>query len=254
MRKTGNPAQRAAQKAGPPRGHWVSDRDADPARGGGTAKRSKKAHFLEPYRLCEARRAALLELLAGHAVGDPESRDLFAAAVEYGIASCRAGSRTTLPRPEAVPERVDPEGTLGALAEAARLLAERLKALGEQERGAILNRLGASDPFGRVHDTAYLDAVGREVSRVAEAATASLEAAPPAPDKGPGRGRPTVPVADAARRLILRVADAYEDCFEAKVQPETGPAFVPVLRLLGEEAGIAVPSDPASLQEVLRRR
>ncbi|MCG6898204.1 MAG: hypothetical protein LJE60_14030 [Thiocapsa sp.] len=255
MRKTGTITQTVAEKASPARGHWLRNADPDPLKSTGrsTTTRTKKAHFLEPYRLSKAQRASLLELLASHSVGDRESRELFAAAVEYGIASCRA----SLPEPPGEPDRAPPvakrEGLLGALAESARLLAERLNGLEELEREAILSRLQSSDPFERAHDTTYLAAVSREARRIAEAAVAALEAGAPAPVRRAGTSRAAGPSSDTARRLILRVADAYEDCFEAQARTEPDSAFVPVLRLLAEEAGIEIPSNPASLQAVLQR-
>ena len=78
------------ENEGKGRRYWVRAHPSEPkALAEGAPKRAPKARFLEPYRLSEERRGALLDCLIAAGVGDPESRDLFATAVEYDIASFR---------------------------------------------------------------------------------------------------------------------------------------------------------------------
>ena len=135
------------------------------------------------------------------------------------------------------------------------MLARGLDALDTPSRDAIAGRLRASDPFDRLHDHAYLDAVRREVARIAEAAFALLDTAPAStPVLAPASvesSRPDDPIGETARRLARRIADAYESCFETKVETAAGSPFIPVLRLVAAEAGIAMPAEDTRLCDVL---
>lgn len=281
MRKSGIPTPTPGRQSSPPRSHRMRNAEAEPpdAPPQNALKRTKKAHFLEPYRLSESGRAALLACLSDQSVGDPESRELFAAAVEYGIASCRASTKdprtpakveTATAAPAAKPaERPATEPTpnpsepLSALAETARLLVRGLGALDEPSRETITCRLRRSDPFGRVHDQTYLDAVCREVERIAGAASALLDTPPASPlalqpvspsaatTAAAAPPHPDDPLGETARRLVRRIADAYEACFETKAETGAGYPFIPVLRLIAEDAGIALPAEDTRLHAVL---
>ncbi|WP_296699521.1 hypothetical protein [Thiocapsa sp. UBA6158] len=283
MRKSSIPTPTPGRKSSPPRSRSLRNPQAEPpdAPPRNALKRTKKAHFLEPYRLSESGRAALLACLTEQAVGDPESRELFAAAVEYGIASCRASTKETRApaqpavasephaRPSAQPAAnpaaeptPNPSAPHSILAETARLLVREIGVLDNRSREAITGRLRASDPFDRVHDQAYLDAVCREVERIAEAASVLL-AAPPLPPPvslpespaaatpAPAAAHPDDPIGETARRLVRRIADAYEACFETKAETGAGDPFIPILRLIAAEAGIALPAQDARLLAVL---
>ncbi|SDX28101.1 hypothetical protein [Thiocapsa roseopersicina] len=283
MRKSSIPTPTPGRKSSPPRSLSLRNPQAEPpdAPPQNALKRAKKAHFLEPYRLSEPGRAALLACLTEQAVGDPESRELFAAAVEYGIASCRAPTKETRAaaqpaiasapdaRPTAQPSAnpaaeptPNPSAPHSALAETARLLVREIGALDDRSREAITGRLRASDPFDRVHDQAYLDALCREVERIAEAASFLLDAqlgSPPvassaATSAPAAAAHPDDPIGETARRLVRRIADAYEACFETKAETGTGYPFIPVLRLIAEDAGIALPAEDARLLAVLPQR
>ena len=280
MRKSSIPTPTPGRKSSPPRSRSLRNPQAEPpdAPPQNALKRTKRAHFLEPYRLSEPGRAALLACLTEQAVGDPESRELFAAAVEYGIASCRASTKDTRAsaqpaaasepeeRPTAQPAATpDPSAPHSTLAETARLLVREIRALDERSREAITGGLRASDPFDRVHDQAYLDALCREVERIAEAASVSLAAAPVPPPvsplespaattSAPAAAHPDDPIGETAHRLARRIADAYEACFETKVETSTGYPFIPVLRLIAEDAGIALPAEDNRLLAVLPQR
>jgi hypothetical protein len=272
MQKSGIPTRPTGRPGRLPRNPGVrrADPDPPPSPPRNALKRTKKAHFLEPYRLSDKTRAALLDYLSTRGVGDPESRELFAAAVEYGIASSRPTAKDA-PAPneqpvatDAPPPAVDPPRPVSPIAETARLLVQGLDALDARSREAITERLRLSDPFDRIHDSAYLDAIRRELERIAQAAAAALDAAPaarqearsePTPAKALAHAkRPEDPIGAATRRLVLRVADAYEACFETKVETSSESAFVPVLRLISAEAEIPMPADDGPIGAILAGR
>lgn len=273
----------------------IETQEGKPGRGGNSAatdpppnalKRIKKTHFLEPYRLCATARTALLSCLADQNVGDPESRDLFAAAVEYAIAGCRVSTRAARgapdqPAPVPAPIKADsaatppaepaiePAAPISPITEAARLFLKHLTELDQPARAALAAQLRASDPFNRAHDQAYLDAVSHEVERIAEAACAQPDPAlsarhpqaqvtpsgktkPRSPDEPRNAPRNAQP-SDTARRLILSIAHAYEACLEVTAEANPGSPFVVVLRLLAADASIALPQSEAQIAEVLKR-
>jgi hypothetical protein len=152
------------------RSYWVrnilaSARDntpepSPPAKGSSKSPTTRK-RFVEPYRLSDEQRAAMLAPLAERGIGDPESRELFAAALAYDLATCYELTVVNADQPDAqalyeVAERptgraparsqtrkaapgTDPDSAQAAadpalveLAEAARSLTRRLEALGRR--------------------------------------------------------------------------------------------------------------------------
>lgn len=265
MRKTAAETPTADRKGPPPRGHWVRGSDSEPSEPAvrNALRRTKKASFIEPDRLSETARAALLARLSELKLGDQDSRELFAAAVEYAIASSRgAAAETPAPTPAApTPAAVAtsrlaiPAGPLQELAQTAALLAGHLSRLDTQTCEALLTQLQQSDLFGRAHDQAYLETVAREIRRIGEASAAVPQAQPAAATAK--ASRPEASRAQAgkrAARLVQRVADAYESCFETRVTEVTGEVFIPVIRMIGAEAGIELSPEDAQLMTLLRGR
>lgn len=263
MRKSGIRTPTSTHPGAPPRSPRIRTTDTGPAEPAprNALKRVKKAHFLEPYRLSDAGRTALLDCLTEHAIGDTESRDLFAAAVEYGIARCRSTAKAPARQPVAdttastpAPSPAPPQARPSTLAETAGRVARLLSDLDDPTRRAMAERLRQTDPFDRAHDKAYFDAISRELERIAEAASA-LPDTTPAPTPAPVQTKPPAdPLDDAARRLILRIADAYEACFETKVEPRPGTPFLTITRLIAKDAEIPMPEDDAELTAVMNSR
>ena len=226
------PPQSATQRAHSGRSYWVrnipgaGDPDAtaqshaglghpeppgihasppSPARG--MPKAIPKKRFVEPYRLSDEQRDAMLAPLAERGLGDAESRGLFAAALAYDIATCYelttaqpAPEQTPEPTPAPVPDaspkvlqavaqsgarpgrgkgrapRAEPEvlptvpPALAELAEAARTLSGRLQALDAEYRTRLFQALHQGDRFQRGYDDAYLLALTGELARLAEGA------------------------------------------------------------------------------------
>lgn len=234
----------------------------------GSGKRPPKARFLEPYRLSEERRTALIRLLAEGGVGDGESRELFASAIEYDIANARqtltreppvAAEEPPRPAaaaqaaPEASPRLAEAAPALPVdLGDAALRLAERIAGLDGAQRAAIAESLQGQDPFRRSYDGAYLDALCLELTRLAHAVAGQDQ--PPPPETAPVPPPPAVdpPLGEAARRFLRRVARVYEEVLESRAEPQSGGTFGAALGLVSEEAGLALPQDPARLSEAFR--
>lgn len=224
----------------------------------GSGKRPPKARFLEPYRLSEERRAALIQLLAEGGVGDGESRELFASAVEYDIANARQALTREPPAavgdppmPAAAPQPAL-EPLPADLAYTARSLAERIAGLEGPLRNAIAESLQGQDRFRRTYDGAYLDALCVELTRLADAVASQGQPPPPAitPALFPPAADP--PLGEGARRFLRRVARVYEEVLESRADPGSGGTFGAVLVLVSEEAGILLPRDAATLAEALQ--
>ncbi len=206
------------------RRYWVHTTPGTPRKppAEGEPKRPAKARFLEPYHISEARRDELIELLATAGVGDPESRDLFVAAIEYDIASLRRSPRAQTPAPAPVavlepqpvaasepapettpapvpapeqggrPETLDgaPDVLLERIAAGARELASQLEALEPEPLGRVATALQDADPFRRVHTADYFRALEQELARLALAISGMPGAA--GPIQGPEPGPPAV--------------------------------------------------------------
>lgn len=268
MRKAATDSAMPAKEASGRR-YWVRAAPgavkAGAAEAGG--KRPIKTRFLEPYHLSVEHRQVLLEGLAKAQVGDPESRDLFASAIEYDIANARQAALHDEPpsAPETQPEvtesaaeqseaaqRVPQHAELGDLGAKARSLAEQIGALEEGARTALGAELRSADLFQRGYDGAYLEALCTELRRIAGAA-ASVPAAAPSEVLAPAPPPPP-PLSAAARRFLRRVARVYEEVLESKASLLPGGPFLEALRLIAQEAGIRLGEDPGAVAAVLEER
>jgi hypothetical protein len=275
MRKTGSRIPRPVAATSPPPARIPEPRATRPGRVSKSLERPKKAHFLEPYRLSKTGRDRLIECLRNQGIGDRESRDLFAAAVEYGIARVRPGQRAATtasegatapsapvdadpaPAPAPSDERPVASPPLAELALAARGLAAALDGLPPSDLETLVDRLSAADPFDRAHDRAFLLAVQREIERIAAAASAHVESSKPSAP--PARTEPTAPAKPAAsdalqtvrKRLIRQILDAYQACFELKPSPDPTSPLLPVLRIVADEARIDLPPADRAVAELL---
>jgi len=235
---------------------------APPAEVGG--KRPPKTRFLEPYHLSGDHRAALLERLAAAGVGDAESRDLFASAIEYDIANARQAGvqdETLLP-PQAAVADPAPEATiaedktgLAELAASARSVADHIGGMDETARAALGAALRATDPFQRGYDAGYFVALCTEFRRMAGAA-ANLPAAGPAADLKPELppAPPEPPMSASGRRFVRRVARVYEEVLETKASLDPDGPFLATLQLITREAGVPLPRDPDVLSAAILER
>jgi hypothetical protein len=256
----------------------------------GMPKASGKKRFVEPYRLSDEQRDAMLAPLAERGLGDAESRDLFAAALAYDIATCyelttaepmpepesppavaqaaaqvearppRSKGRAPVAEPAAVPA-VSP--ALVELAEAARTLSRCLQALDAGVKTSLFKTLRDADRFQRGYDDAYLIALTGELTRLVEGAApqplavATIETSTEAPvalAPVPAPRKVTAPKpSPAARQFIIRAADAFEECFDQAPTAQVGGPFTAMLKALAMATGIRIPTDARNLAEILRR-
>ena len=233
---------------------------------------SQKKRFVEPYRLTDEQRAAMLAPLAERGVGDPESRELFAAALAYDLAACY---ELTVANAEPEPARSDtlkplsaptkaasghtgPEApldpALAELAQAAEALAGRIGALDTNARRRLLQGLQEQDQFRRGYDDAYVVALSGELLRVAAVlsvvAPGSAEPAPPPPPvKKVAAPKPS----PAARQFIGRAAGAFDECFDQAPTAQVGGPFAAMLKALVEVTGVRIPTDARNLALLLKQ-
>lgn len=246
----------ANAKDGGRRGQWVrahsppSDPPDETA-----APRPPRARFLEPYRLSDAQREALLAPLVAAAVGDAESHALFLSAIAYDLAKFRRVALS--PELQAAPPPIAAQSpiaqtrsnpTLDGIVAAAAALAGQLCGLSETERAAIGAAMNSSDRFRRTYDDAYFDALREELERVSAAvarvATHPAAVSPPSPCPEPS-------ITDIGRRFARRLARIYEQCLETKPSATPDSPFTAVLMLLAPAAGVSLPSEPAEVAVVL---
>jgi hypothetical protein len=143
----------------------------------------------------------------------------------------------------------------------ARALVEQIGALTETDRTTLINRLSTTDPFDRIHDRAYLDAVQRELERIALITAPALITPPPLTQTSARVGTivsatPRAPEGLQAvrKRLILQITDAYHACFELAPAPGPASPFLPVIRIVAEEAGVDLPASDADLADLISAR
>jgi hypothetical protein len=231
-------------------------------------KRASKARFLEPYRLSETQRSALIRILAVGGIGDAEGRELFASAIEYDIANARQAlaregteppSERTASDPatgspsEARPKAISTDLPIPAeLSEVARSFAERIAGLEEPTRNAIAEAMHEQDAFQRRYDSAYFEALRAELTRLADAVTVVVRTPHPMPAQPPSQTTKTRPLGKAARRFLRRMARVYEEVLESPAAPTPEGTFYAILRLVSEEVGIVLPQDPAEVARTLQ--
>jgi len=239
-----------------------------PSHSEAAGKRTSKTRFLEPYRLSESQRSTLIRVLTAGGIGDTESRELFASAIEYDIANARqalaregtepaselvASERATGSPSEPLPEAISTDPPMPAdLAEAARSLAERIAGLEEPARSAIAESMHEQDAFHRRYDSAYFEALHAELTRLAQAVTALLRTPYPVAAQPPSQIATTRPLGEAARRFLRRLARVYEEVLESPADPAPEGTFFAILRLVSEEVGIVLPQDPDEVASALQ--
>jgi hypothetical protein len=169
--------------------------------------------------------------------------------------------------------------TLKQLADAAEQLRQGLNALDPTDTTRLIDALNAEDPFARGHGPDYLAAVTAELRRIAAACGHMLDAAgapdadqaagqadrapSPPPDTAPAgsgaarseqRGvsdrRATHP---AAQRFVEDAARVYREAFDLQPTSRAGDPFARALKAIAKATGLPIPTDVATLKQVLGR-
>lgn len=222
-----------------------------------------KKRFVEPYRLSDEQRTALLAPLAERGIGDAESRELFAAALAYDLATCYELAGPEPETPCAPPETEVPakvrkpaplDAALVSLAQAAATLADCLDALDPGARDRLLQGLRETDRFQRGYDDAYLTALRGELLRVATGLSATATTPPTAEPAPPAVKKAAAPKpSPAARQFIARAAGAFEECFDQAPNAQVSGPFIAMLKALVAVTGVRIPTDARSLAVLLKQ-
>lgn len=187
--------------------------DPSPPASSRPPKRASGPRFVEPCRFEASQRATLLTALKAEGLGDEDSRQIFLAALEYDLASCRpllgellppeeviqpqhlpgtieatvmatasvpAATPTPLVPPDqqgldlkAMSESTAPESGLLALAHLAADLAQALADLTLAQRETLKRALESSDCLARGYGDLYLDTLRLELLHLKAAFSAS---------------------------------------------------------------------------------
>ena len=207
-----------------------------------TKPRGKR--FVEPYRLSAEQRASILVTLADLSVGDDESRSLFAAAMEYDLASCYRLAEPETPTPAAKPPPESKEDTaLTTLASVAERLAAAIEGLNDDASQRLQEGLEATDRFQRIYGEDYLNSLKYELTRLAGVSKSPKLPTPSA--------TPDHTLSEDARRFVLRAADAFESCFELTPDTRQDAPFVAAVEAIVAATGVRVPTDRARLAQLL---
>lgn len=206
------------------------------------AKPRKRQRFVEPYRLSDEQRSAILVPLKRLGIGDEETRSLFSAAMEYDLASCHnAAGRSVAVVMDSKPDLSPDEVSLSPLHDAARDLAERLKTLDETSKARLQQSLKETDRFRRTYDE-YFSVLRYELLRLAAVAKPAEQPNPPAEPA----------TSEAAQRFIVRAADAFEECFDIKATARVSGPFLLTLKAIATATGIQIPTDAGSIAQLLK--
>jgi hypothetical protein len=230
------------------RKYWARDilsPETKPARPRAKPSSPGKKRFVEPQRLTDAQRNALLGELEEARIGDAESRELFAAALEYDLARFQELPLEENPAAElSEPKAPGPEETLQQLTDAAGTLADRLSNLDEAARETLSAALTQGDRFHRGYRQEYINSILEELVRIAAAAPKERVAPRPRKPRAP-------PPPESARQFIHRVADAFSDCFEARPTAEDAGNFATALKAIIKATGVHIPNGPHALKKIV---
>jgi hypothetical protein len=229
------------------RSYWVRGA-LSPGSSKSTSPKAKTGkRFVAPYRLSDEQREALLASLQGQGLGDAESRALFAAALEYDLASCNA---LTMPAQE--PEQgsltdhtFDSDAALAQLGQAAATLADQISRLEAKNAKRLTDGLQSADRFNRGYGDDYFCSLRKELERIAAVVLTNdaVQGTEPLP-------KPALSV--DARRFILRAADAFSECFAIAPTAQDGATFLSVIEAITAATGVVIPVDQLSLTEIIQ--
>jgi hypothetical protein len=210
-------------------------------------KKSSSKRFVEPYLLDTEQREAILSRLQELDIGDEESRSLFVAALEYDLAGCSdllapAQEHSTAER-EGNADEVG--GVMDTLTEAAEKLANELARLDATASLRLRQELEMADRFRGSYGEDYLATMSAELRRLAEFVRSS--------EGLPGATAPSPTFSDEARLFVLRVADAYETCFDLVPAAQSGSPFASALEAIVTATRVCVPTDQAALIRIFDR-
>jgi hypothetical protein len=161
------------------------------------------------------------------------------------LGSCHGLTEPAKESPPRLPHGSQPKGdeALAALAEAARVLAQRLERLDNEALQRLQQMLGATDRFRRSYGEDYVKSLRFELRRVTDIGK------PPETTDSTTTREPTV--TEDACRFVLRAADAFGDCFELPPSAQPDAPFVTALVAISAATGLRIPTDRPTVARIL---
>lgn len=193
--------------------------------------------FMAPRYFTPEQNGAVEQALKALNIGDDEGVRIFIIALEYELAEYENLGSARQPEQQ-VPD--SPAPPIEQLSQELATVASQLGQLPEAGRLWLLNGLTRQDPFARVHDQAYLDAVVAELMRIASVCAAGQRPVPT--ENGLG---------DAEKHFIGVIAEAYYECFEARPCDSGGEPFTTLLQRIFEISGLHIRLNKGELDQIL---
>ncbi len=156
--------------------------------------------FVKPELFAPEQQQALENTLAKLRIGDDEGRKLFIRALSYALAEYDEKQDELQEQ-----ESEKPTSPLEDIAATATSLATRLEQLSIPDAAKLSLHLSQMDPFNRGYDSAYLDAIGYELTRIASAS----------------KNQALTALNSADREFLDLVEETYRECFEIEGKLET---------------------------------
>ena len=197
--------------------------------------------FLKSRQLDDAQRQAIAAALENLQVGDAEGRRIFVFALDYELTeySNYLASRP----PPASDEAIASGAALAQLETQLQTVTLQVRNLSSRHRSQLFDRMKVCDDYHRSYDHDYLEALLAELSRL-QAACHDVSKSSKHSDRA-ADSRPE-------GRFVGMLAKAYAECFEAAPDADSSGLFASLLSSIGEQVGLDLDFDDASLELLLR--
>ncbi|MCB1857203.1 MAG: hypothetical protein KDI63_02975 [Gammaproteobacteria bacterium] len=196
--------------------------------------------FMAPRYFDREQLQAVETLLEHLEIGDDEGRRIFIIALEYELAEYDNTSQNNNPPP---PLPSPPEN-FQRVASAAEELCRALQSLPEDEGATVLHTLTGSDPFQRIYNTDYLNALQRHAERLADACRAAR----------PVKLTPAAPLSENQAQFINILAEAYWECFETQPNVDGLQPFAALVNGIIDICQLGIELDHPQLELLLSGR
>ena len=193
------------------------------------APETERSRFVEPLRLTNAQKQAIVQALKEAHIGDYESRHLYAGAAEYELAAFQQYARFEEVAVPTAPEHRS-ETSLSGLKLAADELIGQIAQTAADRVAALEQRSSVPD---RPLRPGWVTQLRCELLRIARACEHPHEIDQPATTACVWRADPV-----STRRFVQSAVRTFEECFDRKAGIEPGSPFRFALDLVTSTAGI----------------
>lgn len=200
---------------------------------------TERSRFVEPLRLTNAQKQAIVQALKEAQIGDYESRHLYAGAAEYELAAFQQYAHFEAVTVPTAPEHRS-ETSLSGLKTVADELIGQLAQTAAERVAALEQRAATPD---RQLRPGWITQLRCELFRLAKACEHPQEIAQPETTACVWRADPV-----STRRFVQSAARTFEECFDRKAGVGPGSPFRFALDLVTSTAGIRL-ADLDSLDE-----